>query len=82
MGMAVNYTRTTDRNDWRWDKLKKEIEKLLNKLRSIFRISEIRTRHQKESKIKLFSIWFRKPLYYLRLSKAEYSGKNFCKIGG
>ena len=83
MGMATSHIRTTDRRiDWQWEKQKREIEKLLNKLRSILEIKIIEARHQKESKIKLYFIWFRKPLYHLRLSRAEYSGKNFCKIGG
>lgn len=81
MGMATSHIRTTDDIDcdWQWEKQKKEIEKLLNRLRSILEIKIIEARHQKESKIRLLSIWFRKPLYHLRLSRAEYSGKNFCK---
>jgi len=79
MGMARSYEPRNE-SDWRWEKLKKEIEKLLNKIRSIVEIKKINAKHQIETKIKINQIWYDQPLYYLRLSKAEWSGKNFCRV--
>lgn len=73
-------TGTEIETDWRWEKLKKEIEKLLNRLRSITEIKRINTKHQIETRIKINQIWYDQPLYHLRLSETEWSGKNFCKV--
>jgi len=66
--------------DWQWEKRIREIEWLLNKLKSIIQIKKIKATHQKESKKKIQQLWYDQPLYHLRLSRAEWSGKNFCKV--
>ena len=79
----TNYRSTSTRiepDNWRVEKLKREFDRLINKIRSIIEIKKIETRHQIESKQKIQMIWFRQPLYYLKLSKNEWSGRNFCKV--
>ncbi len=76
MGMAVSYTRTTDHYDWR---IAERDSKCRNDKFDRIEANNRFTRNHRRA-IKAIKVFLAKILYYLRLSKAEYSGKNFCKI--
>lgn len=64
--------------NWNWRK--KQIDKLISRLKSISSIQEFKIYHQKESKQIIKQSYYKPVHFYLRLSPVSYSGKNFCKV--
>ena len=64
---------------WKFDFLKKKIDKLISRLKSIGSIQEFKVHHQKESKQIIKQSYFKPVNFYLRLSPVQYTGRNFCK---